>query len=232
MTIQSSSAPTAQSLHPKYIQAPPPSIPPCLHPIRKPPNRIRINTQIVPPPRLIHSINRNHLLGPNLTQTKPLHTRIPLNTKNLVLAVPKPARRFVITAIRTILLEKAVQAATIYHHILAIQDTQTESVAYSARRTRRRVIGVVVGVGAAVGLAAGVGVGHVVWSFGLDEAGEDGAGGVELVLVEGVVLDAVGPQEHVGGFDVQPAASEDGDACAVPVVDVVVGGLGGGLVCG
>ena len=64
----------------------------------------------------------------------------------------------------------------------------------------------------------------------MDEASEDVLGGVELVLVEGVVLDAAGPEEGVGGFDVQATAGEDGDLGAVPVVEVVVGGLGWVLV--
>jgi hypothetical protein len=37
-----------------------------------------------------------------------------------------------------------------------------------------------------------------------------------------VVLDAVGPEEDVGGFDVQAAAGEDGDAGTVWIVEVVV----------
>jgi hypothetical protein len=41
-----------------------------------------------------------------------------------------------------------------------------------------------------------------------------------------VVLDAVGPEEDIGGFDVQAAAGEDGDAGTVWVVDVMVSCLG------
>jgi hypothetical protein len=74
-------------------------------------------------------------------------------------------------------------------------------------------------------LRAGVGVGHVVRGFGLDEACEDVLGVVELVLVQGMVLDAAGPEEDVGGFDVHAAAREDGDLRTVPVVEVMVGSL-------
>jgi hypothetical protein len=55
-------------------------------------------------------------------------------------------------------------------------------------------------------------------------------GAVELVLVQGVVLDTGCPEIDICGFDVQAAAGEDGDLRAVPVVEVVVGGLGGLLV--
>jgi len=44
-------------------------------------------------------------------------------------------------------------------------------------------------------------------------------------LVEGVVLDAAGPEEDVAGFDVEAAAREDGDLGAFGVVEIVVGGL-------
>jgi hypothetical protein len=41
-----------------------------------------------------------------------------------------------------------------------------------------------------------------------------------------VVLDAISPEDDVGGFDVQAAAGEDGDAGTIWVVDVMVGCLG------
>lgn len=39
------------------------------------------------------------------------------------------------------------------------------------------------------------------------------------------MLDATGPQEGVGAFDVEAAAGEDVDLGAVPVIEVVVGRL-------
>jgi hypothetical protein len=59
----------------------------------------------------------------------------------------------------------------------------------------------------------------------LDEAGEERVGVCDLVLVEGVVLDTVCPEEGVWAFDEEAAAGEDGDLRAVEVVEVVVGGL-------
>ena len=59
----------------------------------------------------------------------------------------------------------------------------------------------------------------------MDEAGEEGVGVRDLVLVQSVVLDAVGPEEGVGAFDEEAAAGEDGDLGAVRVVEVMVGGL-------
>ena len=73
-------------------------------------------------------------------------------------------------------------------------------------------------------MVGSVGRGHVVRGFGLDEASEDVGGGVELVLVVCVVLDAVGPEPYVGSFDVESTAGQDGDLRGPRIVHVVVRG--------
>jgi hypothetical protein len=114
--------------------------------IRKPSNRIRIHTQIIPPTRLIAPVNRNHLFRTHLVQRKPLHTRLPLNTKDLILAAPKPVRRIRVTAADIVILEERIQPPAVDHYVLGIQDTQTKGVADGVWRARGGVVRVGVGV--------------------------------------------------------------------------------------
>ena len=115
-------------------------------PILKPPNRIRIHTQIITPPRLIHPINRHHLQRTHLIQRKPLHTRVALDAKNPVLAVAQPVRRIRQTTLRALVLKERIQATTVNHHVLAIQDAQAERVAGLVGGARGRVVRVAVAV--------------------------------------------------------------------------------------
>lgn len=172
-------------------------------------------------------IDRDHLRRTDLVQTHPLHARVTLNTEDAILAVPQPIRRIGATTIELVVLEEAVQAAAVDHHILRIKNTQAIGVTYLVRRACRCIVRVRVAIRATIGLGLGVGGGHVVWRLGLDVACKDRLGIVELVLVEGVVLDARAPEEGIGAFDVEATAGEDGNLGAVPVVEVVISSLSG-----
>lgn len=161
--------------------------------VRKPPNRIRIHTQIIRPLGFILPINRNHLLRAHLIEPKPLHARLALDAKDLVLAQARPVRRVRRTARDVVVLEEGIQAAAVDHHVLRVEHAQPVRVANAAGRACGVVVWVSEGVGAAVGLVFGVGGRHVVGRFGLDEACEDVLGVVELVLVQGMMLNTTSP---------------------------------------
>jgi hypothetical protein len=161
--------------------------------VLEPPDRVGVHTQVIFPPRLVHSVDRDHVHRTNLVQREPLHTRVALDTENAVLAVSFPIRHIRLAAIRALVPEERVQAASIDHDVLAVQDAQAVCATDFSCGAHLVEVGVVVPVRAAVGLAASVGAGLVVWGFGLDVACEDVLGAVELVLVQCVVLDAAGP---------------------------------------
>jgi hypothetical protein len=89
-----------------------------LNPISKPPNRVRIHTQIIPPTRLIRTINHNHILDTYLTQCKSLHTAIALDAEDAILAYASATGRVRARAGNVVVLEEGVQAAAVDEDVL------------------------------------------------------------------------------------------------------------------
>jgi hypothetical protein len=150
-------------------------------------DRVAVHAEVVLPVCVVLTIDGEHLLNTDLAQRKSLERRRALDANNAALTDFSAIGCIGRAAIGTVVDEERVDTGTVDENVGGVDDTEAPGSVASA------VHGIVVGGLARVWLASCVGRGHVVGGLGLDEAGEDVRGLVELVLIQGVVLNAVCP---------------------------------------
>lgn len=150
-------------------------------------DRVAVHAEVVLPVCVVLAVDGEHLLDADLAQCKSLERRRALDADDAALADSPAVGCIGRAAVHTVVDEERVETGAVDEDVGGVDDTEAPGSVASA------VHGVVVGRLSRVRLANCVGRGHVVGGLGLDEASEDVRGLAELVLVQGVVLNAVCP---------------------------------------
>lgn len=170
-------------------------------------DRVAVHAEVVLPVCVVLAIDGQHLLDADLAQRKSLERRCALDADDAALADSLAIRCVGRAACRAVVDEERVETGAVDENVGGVDDAESPgSVTSNVHR-------IVVGWLTRVGLAECVWRRHVVGSLGLDEASEDVRGLVELVLVQGVVLNAVCPQPGACTLDQETASCEDGNTC-------------------